>query len=108
MTVTYGDHELVEGTDYELVCYFYYVECLYDRDETQIEEAVRRVKAAYRIYPSWRILWVLVNLDETYNRQQGLKLDSLLDCFEQLRCNSPIMYLEARRTEGGGGCPQGP
>ena len=82
-------------TDYELVCYFYYVECLYDRDETQIEEAVRRVKAAYRIYPSWRILWVLVNLDETYNRQQGLKLDSLLDCFEQLRCNSPIMYLEA-------------
>ncbi|MBR5931586.1 MAG: hypothetical protein IKZ95_06110 [Lachnospiraceae bacterium] len=82
------------NTDYELVCYFYYVECLYERDEHQIEEAARRVRAAYQINPSWRILWVLINLDENYGKQQGLKLDSLLDCFEQ-GCFSPIMYLEA-------------
>ena len=82
------------NTDYELVCYFYYVECLYERDERQIEEAARRVRAAYKLNPSWKILWVLINLDENYGKQQGLKLDSLLDCFEQ-GCYSPIMYLEA-------------
>jgi len=81
-------------TDYELFCYFYYVECMYERDEAQIEEAVKRVKYAYKEYPSWKVLWILINLDKSYAGQIGLKLDAIYDCFLE-GCTSPIMYLEA-------------
>lgn len=80
--------------DYELFCYFYYVECLYERDEDQINEAVKRVKYAYKEHPTWKILWVLINLDKNYDGQIGLKLDAIYDCFLE-GCHSPVMYLEA-------------
>ncbi|MCQ2513273.1 MAG: DUF5717 family protein [Lachnospiraceae bacterium] len=80
--------------DYELFSYFYYVECLYEKDEMQTAKAVRRIRAAYEKNPSWKILWVLMHMDPAYTREPGLKLDAVYDCFVD-GCCSPVMYLEA-------------
>ncbi len=80
--------------DYELLSYFYYVECLYEKDELQILKALKRIRAAYEVQPSWKILWVLLNMDPAYQREPGRKLDALYDCFVE-GCCSPVMYLEA-------------
>lgn len=80
--------------DYELLCYFYYVECLYEKEEQQTNKALKRIRAAYEIQPSWKILWILLNMDRTYEREPGRKLDALYDCFAE-GCCSPVMYLEA-------------
>ncbi len=80
--------------NYELLCYFYYVECLYEKDELQVLKAVRRIRAAYEKNPSWRILWILMKMDSSYIHEPGLKLDALYDCFYD-GCCSPVMYLEA-------------
>ncbi len=75
-------------------CYFSYVRALYERDRKQTEDLRARMRMLYEKMPSWQILWILFQIDTTYDENPGLKLDDISSQVEN-GCNSPILYFEA-------------
>ena len=84
------------GTDnYPAYCYYLYSRSLYMKDR----EALTRVKETINeIYDSkchdWRILWVLLYIDDENDRNESLKLIRLKEQY-YMGCKSPVMYYEA-------------
>ncbi|MBQ7583017.1 MAG: hypothetical protein IJT24_00260, partial [Lachnospiraceae bacterium] len=79
----------------ELTAYYIYLRTMCDQDEADIRDAVRRVWDLYnRSSGSWRILWVLIYLDETI--KMSPERERALICeLTELGMRSPLMYLEA-------------
>ncbi len=80
--------------DYPLYCYFLYVNSLYMRDRAYSRKAAASVNNCYREYKDWRILWILLFLDEELEANKSIKLLRIKEQFNK-GCSSPAMYLEA-------------
>lgn len=80
---------------YELTAYYTYLRAMCDQDDEKLSRAVRQVWELYhRSGDSWRILWILIYLDETIKmspeRERALIEDQVMRGMR-----SPVMYLEA-------------
>ncbi len=83
-----------EFTD-ELTAYYIYLRAMCDQDDTEIHDAVRKVWDLYnRSSGSWRILWVLIYLDERIKKSPERE-KALIEELVDLGMRSPLMYLEA-------------
>lgn len=75
-------------------CAYLYLKALYEK-----EEAIRESADIIRNYyekgnEDWRILWFLLNIDNSYLGNQSKKLSDIREQFEA-GCRSPILYYEA-------------
>lgn len=80
--------------DYPLYCYFLYVNSMYMKDRAYSRKAAAAVNNCYRECRDWRILWILLFLDEELDKNKSIKLLRIKEQFNN-GCNSPAMYLEA-------------
>lgn len=86
--------ENMEVSD-ELEAYYIYLMTMCDRDEADLAGAVERVWDLYnRSGGSWRILWILIYLDETIKNSPERER-TLIEELVDLGMRSPLMYLEA-------------
>lgn len=79
---------------YPLYCYFIYINTLYNRDRAYSRKAASIVRECYRVNEDWRILWVLLFMDEELEQNKSLKLLRIKEQFNK-GCTSPAMYIEA-------------
>ena len=81
--------------DDELTAYYIYLRAMCDGEKADIRTAVRQVWDLYNRSPgSWRILWVLIYLDETI-KMSPERERSLIEELVDTGMRSPLMYLEA-------------
>lgn len=85
---------------YELNCYRLYVKSLFDMDDEQAAEALRKIQLVYMQRPTWQIQWLLFYMDYGYANDSAQKLEAISDLYygkmnPAARCTSPIMYYEA-------------
>ncbi len=79
----------------ELYCYYLYVNSLAMRDEAYNAKVAAIVKHYYENgYDTWRILWLLFYLDNSYSRNLSIKLLRIKEVCHN-GCTSPVMYMEA-------------
>lgn len=79
----------------ELYCYYLYVNSLALKDEAYTAKAAAIVKDYYENgCDTWRLLWLLFYLDNSYSRNISIKLLRIKDVCHN-GCVSPIMYIEA-------------
>ncbi len=75
--------------------YYLYLQSLYSRDRSYINKVSFEVKELCGKCPgSWKLLWVLLYMDENLERNQQRKLELIEQRFVQ-GCFSPMIYLEA-------------
>lgn len=88
--------EVMAGRDENpaMYCYYLYVNTLYSKDRLNIREAATTVNEIYNREGDWRILWILLYLDENFDANKSLKLARLKEQFNQ-GCISPVLYIEA-------------
>lgn len=79
---------------YPLYCYFMYINTLYNRDRAYSRKAAAIVRECYKANEDWRILWVLLFMDEELEQNKSLKLLRIKEQFNK-GCTSPAMYIEA-------------
>lgn len=78
-----------------LYCYYLYLKSLINRDRTYTEQVAREIRAVYRTNPGkWRIAWLLLYLEEEYDRSASRKWMFLEELFYQ-GVSSPVFYIEA-------------
>ncbi len=80
---------------YELRAYYIYLCAMCSRNDRELKKAVRQVWDIFdRDRSSWRVLWILIYLDETIKmspeRERGLIEEQV-----SMGMRSPLMYLEA-------------
>lgn len=79
----------------ELYCYYLYIRTLQKRDLELTNEMFGKIKSYYENgYDSWRILWILLYLDDAYENNASLKLTRIKEQYKK-GCHSPLMYYEA-------------
>ncbi len=83
-----------EGEDQILYCYMLYVNTLYNKDRSYSKKVTGIVQKIYEQNKNWKILWLLLFLDEELELNSSLKILRIKEQFNS-GCNSPIMYLEA-------------
>lgn len=86
--------EMENPEDQVLYAYLIYVNTLYNRDRAYSKKAALVVREAYEKNRNWRILWILLFLDEDLEMNQSLKLLRIKEQYNS-GCRSPILYLEA-------------
>lgn len=83
------------SSDKELYCYYLYVRSIQKRNPDFTKETIEKVKHIYNIEcDSWKILWILFYLDESYDNNLSIKLARIKEQFGR-GMNSPLMYYEA-------------
>lgn len=79
----------------ELYCYYLYIRTLQRRDSELTTEMFGKIRSYYENgYDSWKILWILLYLDNAYENNESLKLARIKEQFKK-GCKSPLMYYEA-------------
>lgn len=79
----------------ELGAYYIYLRAMCDRDDRSLDEAVRVVWDLYnRSGNSWRILWILIYLDERI-KMSPEREKALIEEQVMRGVRSPLLYLEA-------------
>lgn len=79
----------------ELYCYYLYVRTIQKRDDAFTEEVIRKVKDYFENgYDTWKLLWVLIYLDEIYENNISLKLLRIKEQYMN-GMRSPLLYFEA-------------
>ena len=80
---------------YELTAYYIYLRAMCDQDDKALGSAVSKVWDLYnRSDESWRILWILIYLDETI-KMSPERERALIEEQTERGMRSPVMYLEA-------------
>lgn len=87
---------IMDSSNYEvLYCYYLYVISLMEEDETVYEKLLSKVNELYAANPAnWRIFWVLMHMDSTYEQNKSMKLAQIKSLFYK-KMSSPVMYYEA-------------
>lgn len=81
--------------DIELYAYYLYIRSLQKRNPEMTEDVLRKVKHYYENgYDSWRLLWILLYLDNSYENNKSLKIARIKEQYNK-GCRSPLMYFEA-------------
>ncbi len=84
-----------EQRDMELYCYYLYVRTIQKRNPDFTAEIIDKIKNIYETTDdSWKILWILFYLDETYDNNISIKLTRIKEQFMK-GMTSPLMYFEA-------------
>ncbi len=79
--------------DIKLYCAYLYLKGLWESDNNEKKECIRRIKECYSNKEhSWQIFWMLMYLDEDYNIER-VKFDEILKHLRE-GCNSPVMFYE--------------
>ncbi|MBQ4067804.1 MAG: hypothetical protein IJC76_00990 [Lachnospiraceae bacterium] len=79
----------------EIYCYYLYIRTLQRRDAGFTSDIFAKIKKYYENgYDSWKILWILLYLDDAYETNASLKLARIKEQFKK-GCKSPLMYYEA-------------
>ena len=79
----------------EMYCYYLYIRTLQRRDSQFTREIFAKIKGYYENgYDSWKLLWILLYLDDAYESNASLKLARIKEQFKK-GCKSPLMYYEA-------------
>lgn len=89
------DETLIRQQSVIEYCAFLYLKALYEGDEITRSKAVERIRELYeKGHYYWQLLWILLQMDQRYADNMGLKL---MDLKEQFRagCTSPVLYYEA-------------
>lgn len=78
-----------------LYCYYLYIRTLQKRDDEFTGEVTEKIRAYYENgCDDWRILWMLIYLDESYDKNLSIKLLRLKEQYNK-GMRSPLMYFEA-------------
>lgn len=81
--------------DVEMYCYYLYVRTIQKRDPDFTEEMIEKIRNIYRTESdSWKILWILFYLDESYDNNISIKLARIKEQYNK-GMKSPLMYYEA-------------
>lgn len=79
----------------ELYCYYLYIRTLQRRDLKFTKEIFAKIKSYYENgYDSWKLLWILLYLDDAYENNASLKIARIKEQYKK-GCKSPLMYYEA-------------
>lgn len=79
----------------ELYAYYLYVRTLQKRNPDMTADVLRKVKHYYENgYDSWKLLWILLYLDNSYESNKSLKIARIKEQYNK-GCRSPLMYFEA-------------
>lgn len=79
----------------ELYAYYLYVRTLQKRNPDMTADVLRKVKHYYENgYDSWKLLWILLYLDNSYESNKSLKIARIKEQYNH-GCRSPLMYFEA-------------
>ena len=82
-------------TDHDILSYYLYLRAMCDQDSKELAKTVRKVWDIYdRDRSSWRVLWILIYLDESIKRSHERE-KALLEEQIMAGVTSPLMYLEA-------------
>lgn len=95
--------ELISGREKQpvLYCYYLYIRTLQKRDDEFTEEVTGKIKAYYENgCDDWRLLWMLIYLDESYDKNLSIKLLRIKEQYNKGMC-SPLMYFEALASFNG-------
>ncbi len=85
------------GQNMDLICYFNYVRLIYEDIDEEKEALLENIKGIYETNKSWRILWIMLQLDKKYNKNPENLIEDIENEFYN-GCHSPIMYVEALRV----------
>lgn len=78
-------------------CAYQYLKALYYREDVILHQAVDSIRFHYlNVNSDWRILWLLLDLDLSYQKNIGDKLKDIREQFDG-GCHSPVLYYEAVR-----------
>lgn len=78
-----------------IYCYYLYLKSLLTQDIRYTDYVTREIRAIYRVNPGkWRIAWLLLYLEEEYDRSASRKWMFLEELFYQ-GIHSPVFYIEA-------------
>lgn len=93
---TYKDYAIEHKNDEPvLFCYYLYVNTIFNRDRAYAKETSAYVKNVYEHECSdWRILWILLYLDEEMAKNKSLKLLRIKEQYNK-GMRSPVLLLEA-------------
>ena len=81
--------------DEELYCYYLYVRTIQKRNPEFTAEMIEKIKSIYNTKSdSWKILWILFYLDESFDNNLSIKLARIKEKYVQ-GMKSPLMYYEA-------------
>lgn len=81
--------------DKELYCYYMYVRTIQKRNPDFTAEMIEKIRHIYNEESeSWKILWLLFYLDDSYDSNLSIKLARIKEQFGR-GMNSPLMYYEA-------------
>lgn len=81
----------------EMYCYYLYVRTLQKRDVGFTAEVIKKIREYYENgYDTYKLLWLLLYLDESYDTNQSLKIARIKEQYLK-GMHSPIMYYEAMR-----------
>jgi hypothetical protein len=76
-------------------CAYLYLEALYRKEDAVINNAAGIIRHYYENgHSDWRVLWLLLYTDKSYERNKAAKLADIREQFEA-GCRSPILYYEA-------------
>lgn len=82
-------------SDVSTYCYYLYVSSLIKKDQAYTAEILKIIKKYYENgHDEWQLLWIMLYLDEEYERNKSIKLARIKEQFHR-GCKSPILYLEA-------------
>ena len=85
----------------EQYAFFLYISTFFEQDAAYVDQVEARVEQLFlQRRSSWIIQWILLYLNERYLKDDGAKLEAILQQV-QLGCCSPIMYLEACQIYSG-------
>lgn len=83
----------------EQYCYYLYLKTIYKRNASYTEEVRKEIKNYYENgHDSWKLLWMLMYMDDRYDQNPSLKYTLAKDQYNKEGCTSPVMLYEAAKV----------
>ena len=78
----------------ESQCFYLYVQAVRERKEECTRKALEQIRNYYENgYEDWKLLWLIMYLDENYDRNESLKMIRIKEQYNE-GMRSPLMYCE--------------
>ena len=75
-------------------CFYLYVQAVRERREECTKKALEQIRSYYENgYEDWKLLWLIMYLDENYDRNESLKTIRIKEQYNN-GMRSPLMYCE--------------
>lgn len=88
----------IREQEIELYCYYLYVRTIQKRDDEFTGEIIKKIKGYYENgYDSWKLLWILLYIDDMYDNNVSLKVLRIKEQYLK-GMRSPLLYFEALKS----------